>query len=221
MIEKYIAALVAEQEELANYVKGKVAAIAFPEQAVKVTQPVASNNHKGISMLCMAGGALALVAGCCIGKGGLSATGGIAIAAGAGLLFMDRNKTSNGMVQREVDFYRVTSYYYKSLSAIYKYVADCWTTALTDLKSQLKADIQQSGLSEEQKNQAIQSVLTTSVVIMSMSDLSKKLSAIEKAKDENGYRQFVSVFERECLAALSTACEEQKAVYGKLAGIVE
>ncbi len=221
MIEKYIAALAAEQDELSNYVKGKVAAIAFPEQVVKVTQPVASNNHKSISVLCMAGGALAFVAGCCIGKGGLAATGGIAIAAGAGLLLMDRNSTNSGTVQREVDFYRVTSYYYKSLSAIYKNVADSWTTALTDLKSQLKADILQSGLSEEQKNKAIQSVLTTSVVMMSMSDLSKKLSAIEKTKDENGYREFVSVFERECLTALSTACEEQKAVYGKLRGLLE
>lgn len=221
MIEKYIAALAAEQEELTNYVKDKVAAIAFPEQAVKETQPVPSNSHKGISMLCMAGGALALVAGCCIGKGGLAATGGIAIAAGAGLLIVDRNNSCSGTVQRVVDYYRVTSHYYKSLSAIYKYVADHWTTALTDLKSQLKADIMQLGLSEEQKNQAIQSVLTTSVVIMSMSEMSKKLSAIEKAKDENGYRQFVYVFERECLAALTTACDEQKAVYSKLAGIFD
>lgn len=221
MIEKYIAALAAEQEELTNYVKDKVAAIAFPEQVVKETQPAPSNSHKGISMLCMAGGALALIAGCCIGKGGLAATGGIAVAAGAGLLFMDRNNSSSGTVQREIDHYRVTSHYYKSLSAIYKYVADHWTTALTNLKSQLKADILQSGLSEEQKNKAIQSVLTTSVVIMSMSEMSKKLSAIEKAKDENGYRQFGAVFERECLAALATACDEQKAVYGKLTEIFD
>lgn len=221
MIEKYIAALVAEQEKLTNYVKGKAAAIAFPEQAIKETQPAPSNSHKGISMLCMAGGALALVAGCCIGKGGLAATGGVAIAAGAGLLIMNRNNSSSGTVQRDVDYYRVTSHYYKSLSAIYKYVADHWTTTLTDLKSQLKADIQRSGLSEEQKNQAIQSVLTTSVVMMSMSEMSKKLSAIEKVKNENGYRQFVSFFERECLAALATACDEQKTVYGKLAGIFD
>lgn len=128
---------------------------------------------------------------------------------------MDK-RSKTGQTQRDVSYYKVTSYYYKSLSDIYKYVTKNWTDTLVRLKSELKADIMQLAIPDDKKNEAIQSVLTTSVVDMSMTDLSKKLSEIERAKNENGYKQYVAVFEKKCIAAINKAFDEQKAIYEKV-----
>lgn len=137
------------------------------------------------------------------------------MACGAGIFAMDK-RSKTGQTQRDVSYYKVTSYYYKSLSDIYKYVTKNWTDTLVRLKSELKADIMQLAIPDDKKNEAIQSVLTTSVVDMSMTDLSKKLSEIERAKNENGYKQYVAVFEKKCIAAINKAFDEQKAIYEKV-----
>ena len=74
----------------------------------------------------------------------------------------------------------------------------------------------QQNISEEEKNSAIQSVLTTSVVDLSMADLSSKLGKIEHDHDEDGYKCYVSIFEKKCIEAINTAYEEQKSVYERL-----
>ena len=97
-----------------------------------------------------------------------------------------------------------------------KYVTNSWSDSLVELKSKLKAEIMQQNISEEEKNSAIQSVLTTSVVDLSMADLSSKLGKIEHDHNEEGYKRFVSIFEKKCIEAINTAYEEQKAVYERL-----
>ena len=155
-----------------------------------------------------------MAVGLCLEKNGISTAGGVAVACGAGLWAIDRNKKP--VVQRDVTFYKVTSHYYKSLSDIFKYVTNSWTDSLVELKSKLKAEIMQQNISEEEKNSAIQSVLTTSVVDLSMADLSSKLGKIEHDHNEEGYKRFVSIFEKKCIEAINTAYEEQKAVYERL-----
>lgn len=216
MIEKYIEALTAEQQKLISYVKRMTANVTFPESAVEMTEYIQPKNHKAVSVLCLVGGALAVIAGCYLDKSSVAVAGGIVVAGGAGLMVMDRNNSGNASVQREVDYSRATSHYYKSLSNIYKYATSHWTETLTELKGKIKADIMQMNIAEEKQNEAIQSILTTSVVDMSMSNLSKKLNEIESTKDENGYKQFVPVFERKCIEAINTAFDEQKAIYEKL-----
>lgn len=214
IIDKYTEALASEQTKLISYVKQMATKINIPESAVTTTV-IKPACHSALSAICIIGGALALTAGLCLEKNGVSVIGGVAVACGAGILAVDR-KSQTGHVQREVSYYKVTSYYYKSLSDIYKYIAKTWTDALVGLKSEIKADIMQLAIPDDKKNDAIQSVLTTSVVDMSMTDLSKRLSEIERAKDENGYKQYVAVFEQKCIAAINKAFEEQKAIYEKL-----
>ena len=170
--------------------------------------------HTVASAACLVGGAVTMAVGLCLEKNGISTAGGVAVACGAGLWAIDRNKKP--VVQRDVTFYKVTSHYYKSLSDIFKYVTNSWTDSLVELKSKLKAEIMQQNISEEEKNSAIQSVLTTSVVDMSMADVSSKLSKLEHDHDEEGYKRFVSIFEKKCIEAINTAYEEQKAVYERL-----
>ncbi len=188
IVNKYIEALAAEQQEMISYVKRMTANVSFPESAVVTTQPIQPKNHSWVR------GVWARVIG--------------------------SKNASNTSVQREVDYFKVTSHYYKSLSDIYKYVTNHWTETLTELKGKLKSDIMQVNMPEEMQNKAIQSILTTSVVDMSMSALSKDLHGIEMSKNENGYNQYVSVFERKCIEAINTAFDEQRAVYGKLREVI-
>ena len=211
--EKYIAALNDEQAKMVSYVKQMTAKVAFPEAAITTTYTKPAK-HTIASVACLLGGAVAIVAGLCLEKNGISTAGGVAGACGAGLWAIDKNKKP--IVQRDVAFYKVTSHYYKSLSDIFKYVTNSWTDSLVEMKSKLKAEIMQQNISEEEKNSAIQSVLTTSVVDLSMADLSSKLSKIERDHDEEGYKRFVSIFENKCIEAINNAFEEQKAVYERL-----
>lgn len=211
--EKYIAALNDEQAKMVSYVKQMTAKVTFPETAV-TTNYIKPAKHTVASGICLAGGALSIAVGLYLEKNGISAVGGVAMACGAGLWAIDRNKKP--VVQRDVTFYKVTSHYYKSLSDIFKYVTNSWTDSLVELKSKLKTEIMQQNISEEEKNSAIQSVLTTSVVDMSMADVSSKLSKLEHDHDEEGYKRFVSIFEKKCIEAINTAYEEQKAVYERL-----
>lgn len=212
--EKYIAALNDEQAKMVSYVKQMTAKVAFPEAAITTTYTKPAK-HTVASAACLVGGAVTMAAGLCLEKNGISTAGGVAVACGAGLWAIDRNKKP--VVQRDVAFYKVTNHYYKSLSDIFKYVTNSWTDSLVELKSKLKAEIMQQNISEEEKNSAIQSVLTTSVVDMSMADdVSSKLSKLEHDHDEEGYKRFVSIFEKKCIEAINTAYEEQKAVYKRL-----
>lgn len=212
--EKYIAALNDEQAKMVSYVKQMTAKVAFPEAAITTTY-TKPTKHTVASAACLVGGAVTMAAGLCLEKNGISTAGGVAVACGAGLWAIDRNKKP--VVQRDVAFYKVTNHYYKSLSDIFKYVTNSWTDSLVELKSKLKAEIMQQNISEEEKNSAIQSVLTTSVVDMSMADdVSSKLSKLEHDHDEEGYKRFVSIFEKKCIEAINTAYEEQKAVYERL-----
>lgn len=212
--EKYIAALNDEQAKMVSYVKQMTAKVAFPEAAITTTYTKPAK-HTVASAACLVGGAVTMAAGLCLEKNGISTAGGVTVACGAGLWAIDRNKKP--VVQRDVAFYKVTNHYYKSLSDIFKYVTNSWTDSLVELKSKLKAEIMQQNISEEEKNSAIQSVLTTSVVDMSMADdVSSKLSKLEHDHDEEGYKRFVSIFEKKCIEAINTAYEEQKAVYERL-----
>ena len=212
--EKYIVALNDEQAKMVSYVKQMTAKVAFPEAAITTTYTKPAK-HTVASAACLVGGAVTMAAGLCLEKNGISTAGGVAVACGAGLWAIDRNKKP--VVQRDVAFYKVTNHYYKSLSDIFKYVTNSWTDSLVELKSKLKAEIMQQNISEEEKNSAIQSVLTTSVVDMSMADdVSSKLSKLEHDHDEEGYKRFVSIFEKKCIEAINNAFEEQKAVYERL-----
>lgn len=211
--EKYIAALNDEQAKMVSYVKQMTAKVAFPEAAITTTYTKPAK-HTVASAACLVGGAVTMAAGLCLEKNGISTAGGVAVACGAGLWAIDRNKKP--VVQRDVAFYKVTNHYYKYLSYIFKHVTNSWTDSLVELKSKLKAEIMQQNISEEEKNSAIQSVLTTSVVDMSMADVSSKLSKLEHDHDEEGYKRFVPIFENKCIEAINNAFEEQKAVYERL-----
>ena len=61
---------------------------------------------------------------------------------------------------------------------------------------------------------------TTSVLDIPMMTVSSELSAVEKQKSVEAYRQYLQTFKSRCLAAIDKAVEEQKTIYAKLDGIL-
>ena len=109
---------------------------------------------------------------------------------------------------------------YAQLSDIQKHLFGEWKQAVEDNKGKLKSEIQSLDIDEEKKNTAIQTILTTSVLDIPMMTVSSELSAVEKQKSVEAYRQYLQTFKSRCLAAIDKAVEEQKTIYAKLDGIL-
>lgn len=218
IVDRKIEALNAEKQELVAYVKEATAKIKIPPSAIEITT-TALPKHTAASAICVLGGLSALALGLCLEKNGISTIGGVVTACGAGLWMMERNKPSF-QEHREVQFYQITSCYLKSCSDIFKTVEEKWNDFLTDCKKALKSDIMQLDIPESQKNEAIQSILTTSVINLSMAEISSRLNAVEKAKDESGYARVAAKFQADCIAAIGKAYDEQLGVYENLRKIL-
>lgn len=105
-------------------------------------------------------------------------------------------------------------------SDIQKHLFGEWKQSVEDNKGKLKSEIQSLDIDEEKKNTAIQTILTTSVLDIPMMTVSSELSAVEKQKSIEAYRQYLQTFKSRCLAAIDKAVEEQKTIYAKLDGIL-
>ena len=218
IVDCKIEALNAKKQELVAYVKEATSKIKIPPSAIEVTA-IPLPKHTAASAICVLGGLSALALGLCLEKNGISTIGGVVTACGAGLWMMERNKASF-QEQREVKFYQITSCYLKSCSNIFKTVEEKWNDFLADSKKDLKSDIMQLDIPESQKNEAIQSILTTSVISMSMAEISSRLNVVEKAEDESGYARVAKIFQVDCSAAIGKAYDEQLGVYESLRKIL-
>lgn len=218
IVDSKIEALNAEKQELVAYVKEATAKIKIPPSAIEVTA-IPLPKHTAASAICVVGGLSALALGLCLEKNGISTVGGVVTACGAGLWMMERNKPSF-REQREVKYYQITSCYLKSCSDIFKTVEEKWNGFLIGCKKELKADIMQLDIPESKKNEAIQSILTTSVISMSMAEISSRLNVVEKAEDANGYARVAKTFQVDCIAAIGKAYDEQLGVYENLLKIL-
>lgn len=214
IVDCKIEALNAKKQELVAYVKEATAKIEIPPSAIEVTA-IPLPKHTAASAICVLGGLSALAIGLCLEKNGISTIGGVVTACGAGLWMMERNKPSF-QEHRKVQFYQITSCYLKSCSNIFKTVEEKWNDFLADCKKELKSDIMQLDIPESQKNEAIQSILTTSVISMSMAEITSRLNVVEKAEDESGYARAAKTFQVDCIAAIGKAYDEQLGVYESL-----
>lgn len=67
IIDKYTEAVTSEQTKLISYVKQMTAKISIPDAAV-TTKVIKPARHNTVSVACITGGALALIAGLCLEK---------------------------------------------------------------------------------------------------------------------------------------------------------
>jgi hypothetical protein len=168
----------------------------------------------------MVGGAAILIGGIALSKTEIGVLGGVVLAGGIAKKVADGNKSTTANVSSEPKYYQITNRLYAQLSDIQKHLFDEWKQAVEDNKGKLKSEIQSLDIDEEKKNTAIQTILTTSVLDIPMMTVSSELSAVEKQKSVEAYRQYLQTFKSRCLAAIDKAVEEQKTIYAKLDGIL-
>ena len=91
-----------------------------------------------------------------------------------------------------------------------------WKQTTEECKENLKNDIRSLRIEENKKNDAIQSVLATSVINIPMMSVSSELSDIEKQKSIEAYSQYLQTFKNQCIQAIDKAVGDQKAIYEKI-----
>lgn len=219
--EKYIAILEQRKTELENYLRENIQGIELPEQVALSTYGDDQRSQSlRISRILLGAGALMAVGGMVSGKPVL-AIGGFAMAGAGGVLYVKSNRVEQPALQQKAqDYCRVTSKVYSALSFIQKHLFEGWDDCTATIKTQIKSDINRLNIQEEVRSRAIQSVLNTSVVEISMLDVSLALGKIEQKGDYSAYRQYLCTFEQGCLKAIQKAFDEQVSIYNNLNAIL-
>lgn len=220
IIDKYNAALDSKRSELAAFASNGVGRISLPSSAPIVQSEKAPSPNSKVATALLVGGAAVLIGGIALSKTVIGVLGGVVLVGGIAMKVVGGNKSAAANVPSEPKYYQITSRVYVQLSDIQKHLFGDWKQTVEDNKDKLKSEIQSLDIDEEKKNTAIQTILTTSVLDIPMMTVSSELSAVEKQKSVEAYRQYLQTFKSRCLAAIDKAVEEQKTIYAKLDGIL-
>lgn len=220
IIDKYNAALDSKRSELAAFAINGVGRISLPSPTPVVQSGSSPSANGKAATALMVGGAAILIGGIALSKVAIGVLGGVVLAGGIAKKVAGGNKSTPANVSSEPKYYQLTNRLYAQLSDIQKHLFGEWKQAVEDNKGKLKSEIQSLDIDEEKKNTAIQTILTTSVLDIPMMTVSSELSAVEKQKSVEAYRQYLQTFKSRCLAAIDKAVEEQKTIYAKLDGIL-
>ena len=220
IIDKYNAALDSKRSELAAFASNGVGRISLPSPTPVVQSGSSPSANGKAATALMVGGAAILIGGIALSKVAIGVLGGVVLAGGIAKKVAGGNKSTPANVPSEPKYYQITSRVYVQLSDIQKHLFGDWKQTVEDNKDKLKSEIQLFDINDEKKNAAIQAILTTSVLNIPMMTVSSELSAVEKQKSVEAYRQYLQNFKSRCLAAIDKAVEEQKAIYAKIDGIL-
>lgn len=223
--EKYIATLGQKKTELEDYLKKSITELEFTEQASvpvihdsQMGQPLPAQN--ALQYVLLGVGSVVTIFGVVSDKPGLAVFGVVTGAAGVAMLAKNNHAARSVSKPVAPDYHQVTRTVYSALSSIQKHLFDGWDSCTSSIKSQIKYDINKMDVSDDVKNRAIQSILNTSVIGISMLNVSQSLGEIEKKEDYAAYKQYLSTFERDCRKAIEKAFDEQVHIYNSLDSIL-
>lgn len=219
IVEKYVGILEQDKAGLENYLKENIGRITLPESPeINPIPTVRKESPINVENIAIGAGVAGIVGGiACGGTGGaiVAVTG--AVVAGAALISKKKKQAVEvDDAQPEMDYYQVTRSVYENLASIRKHLFDTWESSTTTIKNQLKSELNKLDLSEDIRSRAIQSVLGTSVIEISLLDVSKDLGRIEQSKDLAAYKQYLHTFEKDCIRAIQKAFDEQVGIYNSL-----
>lgn len=220
IIDKYNADLDSKRSELDAFTSNGVGRISLPSPASIVQSEKAPSPNGKIATALLVGGAAVLIGGIALSKTVIGVLGGVVLAGGIAMKVVSGNKSAAANVSSEPKYYQITSRVYAQLSDMQKHLFGEWKQTVEDNKDKLKSEIQSLDIDDEKKNAAIQAILTTSVLDIPMMTVSFELSAVEKQKSVEAYRQYLQNFKSRCLTAIDKAVEEQKTIYAKIDGIL-
>lgn len=220
IIDKYNAALDSKRSELATFASDGVGRISLPSPT-PVVQDVSTPSVNGkTATALLVGGTAVLIGGIALSKVMIGVLGGLALAGGVAMKVAGRKPVTTESTLSEPKYYQITNRVYAQLSDIQKHLFNEWKQTVENNKDKLKSEILSLGIDDEKKNAAIQAILSMSVLDIPMMTVSSELSAVEKQKSVEAYRQYLQTFKSRCLAAIDKAVEEQKTIYAKIDGIL-
>lgn len=218
--ERYITILEQKKTELEHYLKESIQGIILPEQvAVSVRCDSQQSQSLKISHCILGAGVACAIGGLVAGKPLLTVVG-LAIVGVGGVGVRNNRTKENELQQNTQEYYQITSKVYGALSSIQKHLFEGWDNCTTIIKNQIKSEINRLNIEDEVKNRAIQSILNTSVIEISMLDVSQTLGKIEQKGDYAAYRQYLCTFEQDCFRAIKEAFDEQVDIYNNLNSIL-
>lgn len=219
IVEKYVGILEQDKAGLENYLKENIGRITFPESPeINPIPTVRKEPPINVENIAIGAGVAGIVGGIvCGGTGGAIAAVAGAVVAGAALISKKKKQAvKEDGAQPEMDYYQVTRSVYENLASIRKHLFNTWESSTTTVKNHLKSELNKLDLSENIRSRAIQSVLGTSVIEISLLDVSKDLGRIEQSKDLAAYKQYLHTFEKDCIRAIQKAFDEQVGIYNSL-----
>mgnify|MGYP006903490784 CR=1 FL=1 len=220
--EKYITILEQRKTELENYLKESIEGIKLQEPVVLTTHydNQRSQSLKKISYTLLSVGALMAIVGTVSNKL-VPVIGGFVMAGAGGILYVRNKRVEQPLLRQDAqDYSRISSKVYSALSSIQKHLFEGWDNCTTAIKTLIKSDINHLNIQEEEKSRAIQSILNTSVIEISMLNVSQALGKIEQTGDHSAFKQYLYTFERDCLNAIHKAFDEQVHIYDSLNSII-
>ncbi len=220
--EKYITILEQRKTEFENYLKESIEGIELPEPVI---HPTCCDNQRSqsskISYTLLVAGVLVTTGGMVSGRP-LLAGGGIVMAGAGCILYARSNRAEQPLLRQDAqEYYRISSKVYSTLSSIQKHLFEGWDNCTTAIKTQIKSDINHLNMQEEERSRAIQSILNTSVIDISMLNVSQALGKIEQTGDYAAYKQYLYAFEQDCLKAIQKAFDEQVNIYNNLNSFIK
>lgn len=216
IIDKYNTILDSKRTQLVDFVCERINRISLPVVDDNTSSTPTASHNNSLPLALIVGGSVVFVAGIAISKSVVTALGGIVALGGVTMKFISSNKRKDTSSANAPKYYQITNRIYAQLSDIQKYLLSEWKQTTEECKENLKNDIRSLSIGENEKNDAIQSVLTTSVINIPMMSVSSELSDVEKQKSIEAYSQYLKTFNNQCLLAIDKAVADQKAIYEKI-----
>ena len=216
IIDKYNTILDSKRTQLVDFVCERINRISFTVVDDNTSSTPTASHDNSLPLALIVGGSVVFVAGIAISKSVVTALGGIVALGGVTMKFISSNKRKDTSSVNAPKYYQITNRIYAQLSDIQKYLLSEWKQTTEECKENLKNDIRSLRIEENKKNDAIQSVLATSVINIPMMSVSSELSDIEKQKSIEAYSQYLQTFKNQCIQAIDKAVGDQKAIYEKI-----
>ena len=216
IIDKYNTILDSKRTQLVDFVCERINRISLPVVDDNTSSTPTASHNNSLPLALIVGGSVVFVAGIAISKSVVTALGGIVALGGVTMKFISSNKRKDTSSVNAPKYYQITNRIYVQLSDIQKYLLSEWKQTTEECKENLKNDIRSLSIGENEKNDAIQSVLTTSVINIPMMSVSSELSDVEKQKSIEAYSQYLQTFKNQCLLAIDKTVADQKAIYEKI-----
>ena len=172
-------------------------------QVVKIEIPTANSTN-----VPTATGAALFLIGLCSKSTFWTILGGIALGAGAYRWYKDKNSQSTP-VQPKPNYTVLAAKVNDAIRNIHTSISSDWDSFVSKQVSDIKSQYVTSQLSEKQRNEINDLLMTHSLISFSIMDVFPRLMSIARGGNVSEFNSFVDSFKNEYMATIESAFSEQ------------